>query len=396
MENSKERTIPLSISSLLIEGLQKGASDWHFRGGAPRIRVSRSMEAFAGEQPDWTVSSDELLLATIDAGYNGDPRSLERFKNERIGGIDWAFDFYPDEDTKARFRGTACWTGHGIKIVLRHIPSRAPTMEQVSIPLSIQDDIKSIPQKGLILVGGATGSGKTTAIASMIRYLIDNAPIAVHTLEDPVEYVHSDGVGVVDQLELGRDFTDFRLAFKSAMRCNPDVLLYGELRDEETIESAVTAAESGHLVFATIHAIDAAGAIRRVVDGVSKEKRELIRTQLAGALRTVMCIKLLKANTDPKSMGSKKKIHAAHEVCIVNTAIASQIRDWSPHLISGEIKSGRGEGMQIMDEAIAWLVRENLVSTATAKSYANNPHEFEALCRDISGRPRNQRPNFRL
>ena len=227
--------------------------------------------------------------------------------------------------------------------------------------------------RGLVLVTGPTGSGKSTTLAAMIDSINSNKRCHIVTIEDPIEFIHSDKLAEVNQREIGVDTHSFAAALKHIMRQNPDIILVGEMRDLETIALAITAAETGHLVFATLHTTDAPQTIDRAIDVFPPEQQEQIRTQLAVTLQAVISQTLMPRLSEPGRV-------AAFEIMVATAAVGALIREGKTHQIYTDIQTGSEYGMQSLDQHLTELVRKKLVSYDDALAKSSNPRDFEQRC----------------
>jgi twitching motility protein PilT len=256
--------------------------------------------------------------------------------------------------------------GH-IGAVLRVIPFRIKTIDELGLP-QITKEIAMIP-RGLVLVTGPTGSGKSTSLAAMIDLINESKPANIVTIEDPIEYVHRDKQSALNQREVGVDTHSFADALKHVMRQNPDVILVGEMRDLETIKLAITAAETGHLVFATLHTTDAPQTVDRIIDVFEPEAQQQIRMQLSTTLQAVISQTLL------MKKGGNGRV-AAFEVMRCTSAIRTLIREGKTHQIATDIQTGQSFGMQTLDNCLLNLVQRNLIEYEDALTKSSNPVDF--------------------
>ena len=278
--------------------------------------------------------------------------------------IDFSFGW----EDKARLRANAFHQRGALSLSLRIIPYEIPTMEELNLPPAVQDLVK-LPQ-GLILVTGPTGAGKSTSLASMLDWINTHRPCHIITIEDPIEYVHRNKRAAVDQREVGIDTLTFERGLRAAFREDPDVLLIGEMRDNETIRAALTLAETGHLVFATLHTNDAAQTVDRIVDVFPAEQQAQIRVQLAGSLEAVISQRLV-----PRSGGG---MVAAFEVLIATYAARNIIRDGRSNQLRNVIMTGASEGMQTLEMALTSLVAKGLCDHAEAVNHSLHAKEVMA------------------
>jgi twitching motility protein PilT len=280
------------------------------------------------------------------------------------GGTDFGFAF----GDKARFRVAVFKQRGQIGMVLRRVPNEFLTFEQLGLPPIIADLITR--PRGLFLVTGPTGSGKTTSLASMINHINDHEQHHIITLEDPIEYYHQHKKSTINQREIGVDVPSFPEALRRALRMDPDIILVGEMRDLETISSAITAAETGHVVFGTLHTTGAQGTVDRIIDVFPTNQQEQIRTQLSNAIIGILSQALL-----PRK---PKGLVAAYEMLVVTPAIANLIREAKTFRINSSIQTGRKYGMQLLDDALFDLWRKGLCEEKDVVVKSNNPGELKA------------------
>jgi twitching motility protein PilT len=276
-------------------------------------------------------------------------------------------DFSFDLPGLARFRVNAFMQDRGAAAVMRTIPSRVLSLEELQTPRAFADF--SLKPRGLVLVTGPTGSGKSTTLAAMVDHVNNNLYGHVLTIEDPIEFVHESRKCVINQREVGPHTLSFANALRSALREDPDVVLVGELRDLETIRLALTAAETGHLVFGTLHTSSAAKTIDRVVDVFPAAEKEMVRAMLSESLVAVISQALLKIKD-----GSGRV--AAHEIMVGTPAIRNLIRENKVAQMYSMIQTGSQFGMQTLDQTLMELVRRNVVAAAEARQYAKQPEAF--------------------
>lgn len=267
----------------------------------------------------------------------------------------------------ARFRVNMYWQRHKLGAVFRVIPYKIRTIDELFMP-QVTKSLALLP-RGLILVTGPTGSGKSTSLAAMINHINLERKSHIMTIEDPIEYVHPDIKSVINQRELGTDTHSFADALRHVMRQNPDVILVGEMRDLETIQLAITAAETGHLVFSTVHTVDAAQTIDRVVDVFPPDQQAQIRTQLSVTLQGVI------SQTIMPTADGKGRI-AAFEVMVATSSIRTLIRDGKTHQLYLDIQTGGELGMQTLDGSLLNLVAKKYLDYEVALSKSSNPSEF--------------------
>jgi twitching motility protein PilT len=347
----------MDLNATLRRAVDLGASDIHFKIGQPPIlRRDGSLGPVEGAAP---LGEDELRYVLETVGETA-PFKVGQF--EETGDLDIA---YQSQDLP-RFRVNAFRQRGAISFAFRVIPKNVPTFEQLSLPKGVQRLAEE--HRGLILVTGATGSGKTTTLAAMIDYMNRTRSQHIVTIEDPIEILHPDHSCIVNQREVGLDTTDFMQALRRALRQDPDVILIGELRDAETAQTALQAAESGHLVLSTMHTVDAAETIGRMVEFFPGVKQPMIRSIMAGVLRGVISQRLL-----PRVDGGRV---AAVEVMVTNTRIADLIRENEPEGIPEAIEEGAFFDMQSFTQALINHVLSGEVDRDVAANAATNRHDF--------------------
>jgi len=289
----------------------------------------------------------------------------ERFHEQRV--LDMAYEM---EDV-ARFRVNVFWQQQAVGAVMRMIPIKIQTIDDLGLP-QILKDFAMLP-RGLVLVTGPTGSGKSTTLAAMVDFINELKRAHIITVEDPIEFVHQDKMCTVEQREVGQDTHSFNDALRHVMRQTPDVILVGEMRDLETIQLAITAAETGHLVFATLHTTDAMQTVDRAVDVFPPAQQQQIRMQLSITLAGVVCQSLLPLKGRPGRM-------PAFEIMRGVPSIRAVIREGKTHMIYNLIQSGADEGMIVLDQYLASLVREEYITYEAAMAKSSYPKEFAKRC----------------
>ncbi len=356
---------PLAVR-LLRFAVEQGASDLHISAGErPMIRVSGELRSV-----DWPALSAEQAHALIfDIMNDGQRRAFQEC---------WECDFAYSLDETARFRVNAFTHNRGEAAVFRTIPTKIPKMANLGLPSVVRTLCEE--EKGLILVTGPTGSGKSTTLAAMLDYLNDTMLGHVLTLEDPIEFVHTSHKSLFNQREVGTQSKSFHAALRSALREDPDVILVGELRDLETISLALTAAETGHLVFGTMHTQSAPKTIDRVVDVFPPNQQAQIRIMLSESLVGVVSQMLVK-----KMAGGRA---AAHEILVGTPAVRNLIREGKTHQIPSIIQVGGKMGMQTMEAALADLVSKGIVSLADARQRMPNAEIWNVLEKTLQGAAR--------
>ena len=344
------------IDALFNYMLENDASDLHLSTGAkPMIRKHGELEEM--DAPELT---DEALQKMLFEITNEKQKELFLAKKD----LDFAYEI----PGVSRFRANYFEQKRGTGAVFRVIPTKILTAEELGLP----EQILRFTQlsRGLVLVTGPTGSGKSTTLAAIIDYINRNRKDHILTVEDPVEFVHMNQQCLVNHREVGTHTQSFAAALRAALREDPDVILVGEMRDLETIELAITAAETGHLVFGTLHTNSAAKTIDRIIDAFPSGQQAQIRTMLSESLKGVICQQLLKRTDKPGRL-------AALEILYCKTSIANLIREGKTFQIPSMIQTGKGEGMQLMDQAIMDFLMNKQVSPDEAYMKANDKNAFE-------------------
>ena len=343
--------------SLLRMLIDREGSDLHLAVDNPPVgRVHGHLQYF-GDDP-MTAEDTERLMKSIASVDN-------QQELQEVGGSDFGFAF---EDI-ARFRVSIFKQKGHVGLVLRLIPRKILTFEEIGLPNHLKE-ICALP-RGLVLVTGPTGSGKSTSLATMIDWVNTELDHHIITIEDPIEYYHTHKRSIVTQREVGVDVPTFSEALRRALRQDPDVILVGEMRDLETIEAAVSAAETGHLVFGTLHTTGAVRTIDRIVDAFPTNQQEQIRTQLAGNMKAVISQSLV-----PKKSGFGRV--AAFEIMITTPAISNLIRENKSFRITSAIQTGHKYGMNLLDEHLLALYRKGVVKYEDVLARSQAPDEFEA------------------
>lgn len=348
----------MNMVELLEEAVRRKASDLHITVGVPPIlRIDGGL--IPSGHPKLLPQDTERLLAEITTAE-------QRESFYRTGELDMSYAL----PGISRFRMNAFRQRGATAMVLRVVAENVPTFEQLGLP----GVLKTLAGKsrGLVLVTGPTGSGKTTTLAAMIHLINMQQSCHIITLEDPIEYLHRHNRSIVNQREVNSDTRSFANGLRAALREDPDVILVGEMRDMETIGIALTAAETGHLVFATLHTSDAAQTVDRIIDVFPPHQQQQIRTQLSLTLQGIVAQQLL-----PRADGRGRV--AAMEILIATPAIRNLIREGKSHQILSAIQTGAKAGMQAMDMALRELSRKGIVSYEEALSRASDPETFLRL-----------------
>ncbi len=345
----------MDISELLAFSVKNNASDLHLSSGMPpMIRVHGDVRRI-----NLPIMPQQDVHSMI---YDIMSDSQRKTYEERLE-CDFSFEI----PGLARFRVNVFNQDRGAAAVFRTIPSKVLTLEQLNCPKIFAD--LALRPRGLVLVTGPTGSGKSTTLAAMVNHVNENNSSHIITIEDPIEFLHESKRCLINQREVGSDTLSFDNALRSALREDPDVILIGEMRDLETIRLALTAAETGHLVFGTVHTSSAAKTIDRVVDVFPAEEKEMVRAMLSESLVAVISQTLLKRKDDSGRI-------AAHEIMIATPAIRNLIRENKIAQMYSAIQTGHSVGMQTLDQNLTDLVRRNAIAASIARSAAKVPENF--------------------
>ena len=344
----------MDISELLAFSVKNKASDLHLSAGLPpMIRVDGDVRR---------INVPPLDHKTVHSLVYDIMNDKQRKDYEEFFETDFSFEL----PGVARFRVNAFNQNRGAGAVFRTIPSKILTLEELGCPSSFKE-ICDVP-RGIVLVTGPTGSGKSTTLAAMLDYLNNKEFGHILSIEDPIEFVHESKKCLVNQREVHRDTHGFSEALRSALREDPDIVLIGEMRDLETIRLALTAAETGHLVFGTLHTSSAAKTIDRIIDVFPAAEKGMVRSMLSESLRSVIAQSLL------KRIGGGRV--AAHEIMVATPAIRNLIREDKVAQMYSAIQTGQGHGMQTLDQCLQDLVSRGIVSRQDAKSMAQNKDSF--------------------
>ena len=340
------------LDEILIQSVKVRASDIHLTTGRPpSYRIDGVLAPIEGERLTPQMLED-ILMPLMDV------RHREELQNN--GQTDFAYAI----SGVGRFRVNVFKQRGTLASVMRSLPFNIPEPEDLGIPAEVVE--MTTRKRGLILVTGPTGSGKSTTLASLIHVINRNYPYHIITLEDPIEYLHRHDKSVVNQREIGSDSTNYAQALRAALREDPDVILVGEMRDLETISTAITAAETGHLVFSTLHTIGADKTIDRIIDVFPPNQQQQVRIQLASVLECIVSQQLLK-----KADGSGRV--AALEVLFANNAVRNLIRESKTYQIPSVMQTNKRGGMQTMDDALYDLFMRKVIDADTAVTYAQEP-----------------------
>lgn len=346
------------LNTLIEATIHEGSSDLHLLPGRhPVVRVSGDLVPLV-KQPQLSAEDTESFLDQLIS-----PEEKRVFFESKE--IDFSYSF----KNSARFRGNAYFEKGVVGIALRLIPKQIPSLKELNLPDALEQFTKR--QQGFFLVVGPMGHGKSTTLASLIEIINSTRAEHIMTIEDPIEYVYEEKFSIIDQREVRIDTKDFRTALVSMFRQDVDVALIGEMRDHETMSSAVTAAETGHLVFSTLHTNNAAQSIDRIIDSFPSGQQDQIRLQLAASLTGIFSQRLV-----PRISGG---LIPAFELLISNSAVANLIREKRTHELNTLIETGLEKGMIDMNRSLADLVRRGEITSENAFAYSPNPQTIERL-----------------
>ncbi len=348
----------LDLNEILVEVLRREASDLHLTVGVPPI-IRSNGELFQMDYPKLMPKDTKELLYSV----------LTQEQREQLER-NWEFDFSYSVPAKARFRVNAYYQRNSVGAAFRLIPVEIKSLQELGLPPALEALTKK--PRGFILVTGPTGSGKSTTLAALIDIINSEKTNHIITIEDPIEFLHNHKKSIVNQREVGTDTKSFASALKYILRQDPDVILIGEMRDIETIQAALTAAETGHLVFATLHTQDAPQTIDRIIDVFPPYQQQQIRVQLAGALQGIIAQQLLRTRD-----GTGRIVSV--EVMIPTPGIRNMIRESKTHQIYTAMQTGQKHGMITMDQALADLYRRGQITLETALSRAVDQHDLRQI-----------------
>ncbi len=334
-------------------------------GLPPMLRVDGTLRAVPGQSALTAEDTNDLLAEVLS------PEQASAWETRH------EYDFSFSWREHARIRGNAFTQRNLTAVALRMIPRTVPTVDELGLPPALRE--LSMRHQGLILMTGPTGSGKSTTLASLIDLINSNRGAHIITVEDPIEYVHDHKLSAVNQREVGTDTATFNDALRSVLREDPDVLLVGEMRDLESIQFALTVAETGHLVFATLHTNDTAQSLGRMIDVFPAEQQAQIRVQLAAALSCVVYQRLV-----PKIGGG---MTAAYEVLVATPAVRNLIKEGKTHQLRNSLVTGAQDGMITLEQSLSRLIQEGIVSEEEAAARSLYPKDIEARPRYSAGSP---------
>ena len=345
-----------SLDDLLRVASRRTASDLILVAGSGLIlRINGSLVQSSGA----SFSEDEIKSLVLPLLTQRRRQELERTRT-----VDFSFV----REGIGRFRTNVHFQRGTMAAAIRLLPDKIPTLDELHLPPALAELTNR--KQGLVLVTGPTGSGKSTTLATLIGMINRNHPHHIITIEDPIEYYHENENSVFEQMEVGHDAESFASALRSILRESPDVILVGEMRDPETMAAAVTAAETGHLVFSTLHTNDTIQAVGRIVDSFPGPKQNQIRQQLSLGLLAIIAQQLV-----PAADGRGR--YPATEILLANTAVSHIIRKAEDHMLRSQLSLGRSEGMMMMEESLAELVRSGSITYETASRHCFRPEEFQ-------------------
>ncbi|MEG9436719.1 PilT/PilU family type 4a pilus ATPase [Edaphobacter sp. HDX4] len=346
-----------ALNTLLVLAVEQGASDILMVAGSPAtLRINGTLNSGIGK----VLSSEELrkmLLPLLDAEKS---KELERNRS---------LDFCFAQDSVGRFRANLHYQRGTLAASIRLLPAQVPTMESLHLPPVLARLMER--RQGLVLLTGPTGCGKTSTMAAFVDLINTRRRDHIITIEDPVEYQHTNRKSIVEQIEIGHDTPSFAQAVRAVLRQNPNVILIGEMRDSETMAAALTAAETGHLVLSSLHTNAAAQTMSRIVDSFPPNSQSQIRQQLSLALLAVIAQQLVPAM-------DHVGVYPAVEIMVANLAVRNLIRHGQDHLIRSQISTGKAEGMMTMDQSLAELVYSRRISKDSALAHCYHPNELRS------------------
>ncbi len=367
MDNKPQDKVLISIDKILDEARVLECSDVHFTVKiSPVVRLHGTLRKLSS-YPEMTEAGIMKIVEQMTSG-----RNLENIKNK----VDTDFSYVTRRGY--RHRVNVYHQKGNTAIAIRLLRNDIPTLADLDLPPILADF--AMRPRGLILVTGPTGSGKSTTLAAMIDYVNVSRSAHVITIEDPIEYVHEHKRCMINQREVGDDVESFAMSLRAALREDPDVILVGEMRDFETINAAITAAETGHLVMSTLHTTCAPDTINRIIDVFPAHQQNQIRSQLAAVLVGIIAQTLI-----PKADGSGRL--AAVEILNATDAVRAMIRDNKVHQIRSTIQTGRKEGMVCLDQELARYVKDGIITDSAAREKCLDPNEYENFLKSLGGAP---------
>jgi twitching motility protein PilT len=349
----------IDFADILLEVIDRRASDLHLTAGSPPMVRTRGRLTPLEGFPILTPADTREVVYSI----------LSNDQRQRLE-TNWQLDFAYAIPGRARFRVNAYFQRAALSAAFRLIPFELTPLEELGLPPAVTEFAKR--PRGIVLVTGPTGSGKSTTLASIVDLINETREEHILTIEDPIEFLHNHKRCIVNQREIGSDAPTFAAGLKAALRQDPDVILVGEMRDVETIGTAITAAETGHLVFATLHTQDTPQTIDRIIDVFPSDQQAQIRVQLAVALQGIVTQQLL-----PTADGAGRCVAA--EVMVPTAAVRNLIREGKTHQLYSVLQTGGAQGMQTMDAALVGLVRSGKITRQLAESRSTTPDELRRL-----------------
>lgn len=346
------------LNELLLEVLERGGSDLHITVGVPPMMRLDGKLVPLGEASLTCSETREAVFSILSQ------------EQRSILEQEWEFDFAYSIPGESRFRVNAYYQRASVGAAFRLIPVEIRSVRELDLPPILEEF--ALKPRGLVLVTGPTGSGKSTTLAAMIHHVNANREDHIITVEDPIEYLHAHNKAMINQREVGSDTKSFSNALKYVLRQDPDVILIGEMRDLETVSAALTAAETGHLVFATLHTQDATQSIDRVIDVFPPYQQQQVRVQLAGTLQGVVSQQLL-----PRADGTGRAV--AYEVLVPTPGIRNLIREGKTHQLTTAMQTGTQHGMVTMDHSLADRYRQGMITYETALQRAVDANVFKTL-----------------
>lgn len=372
--NAQQSNYPAKIDQLLTLTVERGGSDMHLTAGLPpQARINGDLTSF--DYPPLNPGDLKALVYSIL-----DEKQVKRLEEH------WELDYSYSVTGVSRFRGNIMFQRNSISAVFRAVPYNIPDFDKLGMPPAIRSICDLT--RGLVLVTGPTGSGKSTTLAAILNIINRERYENIVTVEDPIEFLHKHIKSTIRQREVGVDTHSFAEALRHVLRQDPDVILIGEMRDLDSISIALTAAETGHLVFSTLHTQTAPLTVSRIVDVFSADRRDQVRQQLANSLRAVVCQQLL-----PTADGKGRV--AAVEFMVDTPAVRNMIREGKDHQLNSAIQTGQAQGMQTLDRALTILYKSGKITKESALEYCINQSEIERLIGSGGGGQPTQNPSWR-
>lgn len=365
------------VESFIAAAEKHAASDIHLTTGEhPRMRINGKLRIIGGEE---TVLSEENIIAIIQSTQQGSQKERSTKLLQENGSVDYSYEISMGEKS-LRYRCQVYRSMGKHSIAMRRIRYEIPTFEQLNLPPIYEAVIKNAEQKGIIIVGGETGSGKSSTLAAMIGYVGRRADKHIVTIEDPIEYIFRETKGLIHQREMGLDFPDYAEALRAVLREDPNIIMVGEMRDAETVHAAIKAAETGHLVLTSLHTATAAWTFSRILNFFKDAEHDAVRLNLSYNLLAIMNQMLLPS--EQESVG----LIPATEVFINTPSVRQYLKEKEKESqLSDVIKEGH-DGMHSFNMSLARLIKEGHIGIIQAKSYSHNPQELEMLVKITESR----------